>query len=338
MTIQEEYSLREHNTFGIGATAAYYVSYSSVEELKTLVSDEYFQESRCLHIGEGSNLLFLTNFRGIILRSLLKDISLVSEDEKNVVLRVGAGMLWDDFVAYAVEHSYYGVENLSLIPGQVGSAAIQNIGAYGVEVQQVVKSVEAIHRRTGEERVFDKGECCYAYRHSYFKEPEAADWFVTYVQLELSKERVLNLQYADLRRYFENTSLEPTLSSVRDAVIAIRESKLPDYKVLGNAGSFFMNPVVTQERAQALLELYPTMPHYPAPDAGVKLAAAWLIEQVGYKGYREGDAGVYEKQALILVNHGGATGTDIARLAESIRNKVREVFEVELVPEVRYIS
>lgn len=338
MTIREEYSLRALNTFGIHATAAYYVSYSSVEDLETLVRDEYFQESRCLHIGEGSNLLFLTNFRGVILKSEIKDITLISEQEGTILLRVGAGLLWDDLVAYAVEHGYYGVENLSLIPGQVGAAAIQNIGAYGVEIQQVVHSVEAIHRRTGERRVFERDECQYAYRHSFFKEPEASDWIVIYVTLSLSREASLNLGYADLQRYFESSDIEPSLASLRKAVIEIREAKLPDYKSLGNAGSFFMNPIVTAERASELLKAYPSMPHYPQADGTVKLAAGWLIEQVGFKGYREGDAGVYEKQALILVNHGEATGTDIARLAESIREKVQEVFAVQLTPEVRYIS
>ncbi|MDY3090289.1 MAG: UDP-N-acetylmuramate dehydrogenase [Porphyromonas sp.] len=338
MDIREEYSLRTHNTLGVNATAAYYISYRSVEELGRLVRDEYFQESRYLHIGEGSNLLFLTNFRGIILRSEIKDIELQHEDDVSVRLRVGAGCIWDDFVAYAVEHGYYGVENLSLIPGQVGAAAIQNIGAYGAEAQQVVYAVEAVHRRSGEQRTFGRAECQYAYRHSIFKEPEYAEWIVTYVQIELSKEAKLNLGYADLERYFANNALEPTLARLRDAVIEIRNSKLPDYKVLGNAGSFFMNPVVSAECAEALRGEYPSMPYYPQADGRVKLAAGWLIEQCGLKGYRDGDAGVYERQALILVNHGEATGSDIARVAEHVRLEVQAKFQIELHPEVRYIS
>lgn len=338
MNIQSEYSLKELNTLGIAATAAWYITYASVEELKTLISDEYFQECRCLHIGEGSNLLFLANFRGIILRSEIKEIELLTENDLEVSLRVGAGLLWDDFVAYCVSRGYYGAENLSLIPGQVGAAAIQNIGAYGVEVEQIVTSVEAINRRTGEERSFQHRDCRYAYRHSLFKESDYADWIVTSVVFKLSKQERLNLTYADLQRYFAERSLEPTLVSVREAVIQIREAKLPDYRILSNAGSFFMNPVVGESVAEALLAKFPGMPHYPQAEGKTKLAAGWLIEQCGYKGYRSGDAGVYERQALILVNHGEATGTDIASLAEEIREKVKATFGVELTPEVRYIS
>lgn len=338
MDIRQEYSLRRLNTFGVNATAAWYITYQSCEDLQTLVRDEYFQECRCLHIGEGSNLLFLTNFRGIVLRSEIKDISLVGEDAESVYLRVGAGMLWDDFVSYAVEHGYYGAENLSLIPGQVGSAAIQNIGAYGTEVEQIISSVEAIDRRSGESRSFTHSDCSYRYRHSFFKEPEASDWIITYVVFRLGKEAKLNIAYADLERYFAEQSLQPTLESVRQAVISIRRSKLPDHTELGNAGSFFMNPIVEQALAQTLLEQYPDMPHYPQSDGRVKLAAGWLIEQCGYKGYRRGDAGVYERQALILVNHGEATGTDIASLAEDIVASVEQRFGLRLTPEVRYIS
>lgn len=338
MDIREEYSLRTHNTLGVNATAAYYISYRSVEELQRLVRDEYFQESRYLHIGEGSNLLFLTNFRGIILRSEIQDIELLHTDESSVRLRVGAGYIWDDFVAYAVERGYYGVENLSLIPGQVGAAAIQNIGAYGAEAQQVIYAVEAVHRRSGEQRTFGREECRYGYRYSIFKEPDYAEWIITYVQIELHKQAELNLGYADLERYFATRNEEPTLQSLREAVIEIRRSKLPDYHELGNAGSFFMNPVVDAERAEVLRTEYPTMPSYPQADGRVKLAAGWLIEQCGLKGYRDGDAGVYERQALILVNHGEATGSDIARVAEHVRAEVRAKFAIELHPEVRYIS
>lgn len=338
MNIQSEYPLRAHNTFGIPATAAWFISYRSVEELRTLARDEYFQECRCLHIGEGSNLLFLTNFRGIILRSEIDTIEVIDESDTRISLRVGAGLVWDDFVAYAVERGYYGAENLSLIPGQVGAAAIQNIGAYGVEVEQIIERVEAFNRRTAEERSFAHADCRYAYRYSAFKEEDYADWIVTHVVFRLSKEPQLHLGYADLQRYFAEHKAEPSLSSLRQAIIEIRQSKLPDHKVLGNAGSYFMNPIVSADKAEALASEYTGMPSYPQADGRVKLAAAWLIEQCGFKGYREGDAGVYEKQALILVNHGEATGTDIASLAEQIQIKVRERFGVELKPEVRYIS
>ncbi len=338
MKIDKEVSLRSYNTFGIDATADWLISYDSLEDLRTLISDEYFQECRHLHIGEGSNLLFLANFHGIVLRSGIKTIELIAEAEQEVELRVGAGVVWDDFVAYAVAQGYYGAENLSLIPGQVGSAAIQNIGAYGVEIQSLVTSVHTIHRRTGQERVFSAEECHYAYRYSTFKEPDMADYIITYVHLRLSRKPRLCLEYADIKHYLEEHGIEPSLTALREAVIAIRRDKLPEVSVLGNAGSFFMNPVVPTAQYQELKALYPTMPSYPLVDDRVKLAAGWLIDQCGYKGYRSGRVGVYDKQALVLVNYGGATGQEVATLALEIQDAVRTRFGVELLPEVKYIS
>lgn len=338
MNIQAEYSLQALNTLGIHATAAWYISYASVEELERLISDEYFQECRCLHIGEGSNLLFLTNFRGIVLRSELRDINIVLDQDETITLQVGAGLLWDDLVQYCVERGYYGLENLSLIPGQVGAAAIQNIGAYGVEVEQYIHSVETINRRTGLKRVFMHEECNYAYRYSIFKDADYADWFVISVTFCLPKKPIFNMVYAELRDYLSSRHLSPSLETVRAAVISIRQSKLPDCKTLGNAGSFFMNPILSAEQAKIFLSHYPEAPNYPQSDGKVKTSAAWLIERCGYKGYRVGAVGVYEKHALILVNYGGATGTDVASLAEEIKSKVRETFGIELIPEVRYIS
>lgn len=338
MKIDKEVSLRSYNTFGIDATADWLISYDSLEDLRTLISDEYFQECRHLHIGEGSNLLFLANFHGIVLRSGIKTIELIAEAEQEVELRVGAGVVWDDFVAYAVAQGYYGAENLSLIPGQVGSAAIQNIGAYGVEIQSLVTLVHTIHRRTGQERVFSAEECHYAYRYSTFKEPDMADYIITYVHLRLSRKPCLCLEYADIKHYLEAHGIEPSLTALREAVIAIRRDKLPEVSVLGNAGSFFMNPVVPTAQYQELKALYPTMPSYPLVDDRVKLAAGWLIDQCGYKGYRSGRVGVYDKQALVLVNYGGATGQEVATLALEIQDAVRARFGVELLPEVKYIS
>ncbi|KGN71969.1 UDP-N-acetylmuramate dehydrogenase [Porphyromonas sp. COT-239 OH1446] len=338
MKIEKEVSLTPYNTFGIDAQADWLISYDSIEDLKTLVRDEYFQQCRYLHIGEGSNLLFLANFHGIVLRSEIKHVSLVSQDETSVLLSVGAGMIWDDLVAYCVEHSWYGLENLSLIPGQVGSAAIQNIGAYGVEVEQFIRRVHTLHRRTGEVRHWEREECDYSYRHSIFKQPEQADWIITHVELELSKQPILHLDYADLAQRFASEDCAPSLEAVREAVITIRRSKLPDPKELGNAGSFFMNPVVPASVAEALAQQYERMPQYPQGEGRVKLSAGWLIDQCGLKGYTEGPAGVYTHQALVLINHGGATGTDIARLAERVQQAVQEKFGVELRPEVRYIS
>lgn len=338
MEILQEHSLRKHNTFGINASTSWFISYDSEDDLYRILSDEYFQECRYIHIGEGSNLLFLTNFRGIILRSNIQGIEHIQEDSKEVILRIGAGVIWDDIVDYCVKQELYGIQNLSLIPGQVGAAAIQNIGAYGVEIEQVIHSVEAIHRRSKEKKIFYHDDCQYSYRHSIFKSEGYEDWIITHVNLRLQREATLNTSYADIESYFASKQTSPTLQSLREAIIEIRQSKLPNTSVLGNAGSFFMNPVVSEKKAKQLKEEYPQLPTYPSTNNSVKLAAGWLIEQCGFKGYRDGDAGVYEKQALILVNHGEATGSDVARLATEIQKAVFSKFGVELSPEVRYIS
>lgn len=338
MDIQQSVSLRPYNTFGIDATADWLITYNSLEELHRLVSDEYFQECRCLHIGEGSNLLFLTNFHGIVLRSGICTIEELTAPAGYADLLVGAGMIWDNLVAYTVERGLYGAENLSLIPGQVGSAAIQNIGAYGVEVESLIQAVHTIHRRSGQVRIFAHSECAYAYRDSIFKRPEYADYIVTHVHLRLSTKTELKLEYADLARHLGERSLIPSLTTVRSAIIDIRSRKLPDTKVLGNAGSFFMNPIVPTSVYEQIKVEYPSVPCYPLGGNQVKIPAAWLIDQCGFKGTRRGEAGVYERQALVLVNHGSATGTDIANLAIEIQQAVRDRFGVELHPEVKYIS
>lgn len=340
MNIEKECSLRQYNTFGIDAQADWLIHYHSVEDLQLLVRDEYFQECRCLHIGEGSNLLFLANFHGIVLRSEIKDITVLSDTDEAVELLVGGGMVWDDFVQHCVDMGYYGgIENLSFVPGQVGAAAIQNIGAYGVEVERLIVGVHTLHRRTGVQRVFSHSECLYAYRYSVFKEPDMSDYIVTHVHFRLGKTPTYTLSYSELKKAFVEGTQVPSLAAIRSFVIAVRQQKLPDHKVLGNAGSFFMNPIVSQTEAERLLTAYPNMPLYPQSDVDrVKLAAGWLIEQCGLKGYRQEHAGVYEHQALVLVNLGGATGQDIANLALYVQQEVRQRFGVELYPEVRYIS
>lgn len=338
MNILQEHSLRSLNTFGIHATAAWLITYESLEDLHRLLSDEYFQECRYIHIGEGSNLLFLTNFHGIVLKSLVKGISIIEESSDSIIIRSEAGELWDDFVAYCVEHGYYGAENLSGIPGQVGAAAIQNIGAYGVEVSSIIVSIEAIHRKSKEVRLFSPEDCHYNYRYSIFKDSDYSDWIITAVSFKLSKKPFFNLSYSGIREALGEREATPNLKNLREVIVSIRNSKLPDPKILGNAGSFFKNPVVSEDFATALKRQYPMAPIYPFALGEVKISAAWLIDQCGFKGYREGDAGVYDKQALILVNHGEATGSDIAALAQKIQESVKQKFGVSIEPEVRYIS
>lgn len=322
------------NTFGLDVKAGRWLEYASVEELKALIAEGQIS-SPYLHVGSGSNLLFLGDFEGTVLHSAIKSIELVKQDAEKVWLRVGAGVIWDDFVAYCVEHGYYGAENLSLIPGEVGASAVQNIGAYGVEVKDLISCVETVDVH-GDRRVFGVEECGYAYRNSVFKRPDMKSFFVTHVTFALNKAEQYTLNYGTIRQELEKYP-QIDLATVRQVVVSIRESKLPDPKVLGNAGSFFMNPIVTRTKYETLLQEYPSMPSYQVDATHVKIPAGWMIEQCGWKGKSLGNAAVHDKQALVLVNCGGATGADIVALSDAVRAAVREKFGVEIHPEVNMI-
>ena len=336
MRIEQNFSLEKYNTFHLPVKTRWFMEYESEEDVQKILRDEYFQECLSTHIGQGSNLLFINDYNGIILHSAIRGMEVVSEDEATVSLRVGAGEVWDEVVAYAVSKGWGGIENLSLIPGEVGAAAVQNIGAYGVEIKDVIESVEAWNRLTFEKHVFTAEECGYGYRSSRFKDPHQDPHFITYVTLRLEKFPVFNIEYGALNQRLSDKAL--TLENVRETVISIRKEKLPDTESLGNAGSFFMNPLITDEHFERIRKEYPDMPSYPAEKGKVKVPAGWLIEKCGFKGQRHGNVGVYEKQALVLVNFGGATGDEIALFAESIRAAVKERFGIELMPEVKYIA
>lgn len=288
-----------------------------------------------LHIGGGSNLLFTKDYPGTVLHSLIGGIEVLSENDEEVLLRVGAGVQWDDFVSYCVEHDWYGVENLSLIPGEVGASAVQNIGAYGVEVKDLITSVETVNIR-GEERVYSVDECGYAYRKSIFKQPEMKEVFITYVCFRLSKKESYTLDYGSIRQELENYPAV-TLPVMRRVIIGIRESKLPDPKVTGNAGSFFMNPIVPRVQFEALQQEYPRIPFYELADGTVKIPAGWMIDQCGWKGKALGPAAVHDKQALVLVNRGGAKGSDVIALSDAVRASVRDKFGIDIHPEVNIV-
>lgn len=260
---------------------------------------------------------------------------MVNQDAEKVWLRVGAAVIWDDFVAYCVERGYYGAENLSLIPGEVGASAVQNIGAYGVEVKDLISCVETVDVH-GDRRVFGVEECGYAYRNSVFKRPDMKSFFVTHVTFALNKAEQYTLNYGTIRQELEKYP-QIDLATVRQVIVSIRESKLPDPKVLGNAGSFFMNPIVPRAKYETLLQEYPSMPSYQVDATHVKIPAGWMIEQCGWKGKSLGNAAVHDKQALVLVNCGGATGADIVALSDAVRAAVREKFGVEIHPEVNMI-
>lgn len=337
MEIRKDYSLLSHNTFGMDIKASLFIEYTSVEELKEILHRYPLEEGRWLHIGGGSNLLFKGDYPGIILHSAIKGYEILEENEQEVIVRVGAGEVWDDFVAYSVDKGWYGAENLSLIPGEVGASAVQNIGAYGMEAKDLIVNVETVEVATGEERIFTNAECAYAYRESAFKLSLKGKYIITKVSYRLKKTPCYHLDYGNVRAELEKSGIALTLSNVREVIIKIREGKLPDPKVQGNAGSFFMNPIISRVQFEALLAEYPQMPHYEVDAERVKIPAAWMIDQCGWKGKRLGNAGVHDKQALVLVNAGGATGEEVIRLSEAIQKSVFDKFGIRISPEVNFI-
>ena len=328
----KDYSLLNHNTFGMDVKAKRYVEYDSEEELKTLIPT---LKGEVLHMGGGSNLLFKGDFAGTVLHSAIRGIEIVEEKGDEVLVRVGAGEVWDDFVAWAVAQGLGGVENLSLIPGEVGASAVQNIGAYGVEAKDVIALVEAVELQNGQKRVFGTLECDYAYRQSIFKKQLKGKYAITYVTYRLQKKPQLKLEYGNIKAVLGEKK-DLTIADVRQAIIDIRNAKLPDPKVQGNAGSFFMNPVVSREKFLSIQKDYPNMPFYEV-EGGVKIPAGWMIDQCGWKGKSLGRAGVHDKQALVLVNLGGATSHEIITLCETICKDVYEKFGIEIHPEVNLI-
>ena len=322
------------NTFGMAARADRWVEYRSEEELLSLVADG-LKEKRYLHVGAGSNLLFVGDYRGMVLHSGIRGIERVKQADDRVWLRIGAGETWDDVVAYCVTNDFYGAENLSLIPGETGSAAVQNIGAYGVEVKDLIEQVETIDA-DGRRRTYSVGECAYGYRESLFKRPEMKSVFITRVVLRLSLRESYHTDYGSIAQEVDRLGGR-SLKTVRQAIINIRQSKLPDPLVTGNAGSFFKNPVVSRAKFEELLGSYPDMPHYAAVDGKVKIPAGWLIERCGWKGRDMGRAGVHERQALVLVNRGGATADEVIALSDAVRSDVATRFGITISPEVNII-
>lgn len=334
LPVQHDFSLRELNTFGVAASAQAYLPVSSVAQLEQVRQDSSLAAMPRLVLGGGSNILLTRDFPGLVLHMGIKGIEIVGEDETATYVRAAAGENWHQFVLWTLEHGLGGLENLSLIPGSVGAAPIQNIGAYGIEIKDRFHTLTLFDFATGEQRVLDKAACRFAYRDSVFKHELRDRAVVLDVTFALPKQWQPNVRYADVTQELAARSItEPTAQDISAAVIAIRTRKLPDPAVIGNAGSFFKNPVVTPAQRDSLLQRYPQMVNYAQPDGSVKLAAGWLIDQCGWKGRTAGAAGVYENQALVLVNRGGASGADIAQLAAAIQADVAQRFDVQLEPE-----
>jgi len=330
MKISNNISLKGYNTFGIDAKAKVLAEYSSVEELKQLLTR--YQGERLLAIGEGSNLLFTRDFDGVILLSRMCRAKALNESETEVWIQAEGGLRLDDLIAQLTDMNLTGLENLSYIPGTVGASAVQNVGAYGVEAKDVIVEVEAMEIATLLTRTFTNKECLFGYRDSIFKNSLKGQYIITRVTYRLQKNGPLSLGYGGLKDLHATSAAE-----VREAVIQIRKQKLPEVGEVGSAGSFFKNPVVATEQAEQLLQTYPTMPHYEVTD-GVKIPAAWLIEQCGWKSKTLGGAAVWASQPLVLVNQYNATAQDIIALAQAIVDSIQAKFNITITPEVNYID
>jgi len=338
LEILKNYSLKQHNTFDINVTAKKFVAFSSIDELKELLSYAAQSKSKEFILGGGSNILFTKNVDGFVLKNEIKGIELIKEDRNHFYVKAGAGENWHQFVLHCIKHNYAGLENLSLIPGNVGASPMQNIGAYGAEIKDVFENLEALNKADKAVHTFSANDCAFGYRESIFKSKYKNQFVILNVTYRLNKTPAFNTSYGAIEQELEKMNAkELSIQAISQAVINIRSSKLPDPNKIGNAGSFFKNPTITLKLFQALQKKYSNMPHYTVDAIHVKIPAAWLIEQCNWKGYRNGDAGVHIHQPLVLVNYGNATGKEIYDLSEKILQSVIKKFGIELEREVNIV-
>lgn len=336
--LQRNFSLKNHNTFGLDVQTAYFFECSDLEGLRSVIVWSNDKNISRLILGGGSNVLLINDFSGVVINNSLKGCEIVNETTELVDLKIGSGEVWHEVVMKAVENDWGGIENLSLIPGSVGAAPMQNIGAYGVEIKDVFLNLDALNLETLEVESFTNEQCQFGYRESVFKHEFKGKYMIVSVTLRLSKKHSLNLAYGAINETLQKMNVtNPTVKDVSEAVIQIRQSKLPDPAEIGNSGSFFKNPVISAEHFEELKLKYPQIPSYLQVNGDVKVPAGWLIEQCGWKGKRRGDIGVHDKQALVLVNYGGGKGADLWQLALDIQSSVKEAFNIELQPEVNVI-
>lgn len=336
--VEKNISLKNLNSFGINAMARLRIIITEVDDLSEIIKSGEFRDLPVLIAGAGTNLLFAGDFQGCIIAPEIPGIRIIRDSDDEVIIEAGAGVEWDSLVEWAVDNELFGIENLSLIPGKAGAALVQNIGAYGAELGSMVNEAEVFDLMSGEIFIMAGEQCRFSYRNSIFKGSGKDRWVVTRIRIKLSRKPSYSLNYGNL----SNEVIEaggPSLKNVRNSVIKIRKSKLPDYRITGNAGSFFKNPVVDTETLDNLRSYHNKIPFYPADNEGFyKIPAAWMIETAGWKGYRKGDAGVSGKHALVIVNHGSASGRDIFNLAMDINHSVEKTFGLSLEPEVRIIG
>lgn len=338
MQIWENVSLKQYNTFGIEALSKYFAVVKNSEEIKEALAIAANKNIEDMVLGGGSNVLLTKNFEGVVIKNDLKGIEVVDEDKGHVYVRVAAGEVWHQFVLFCLKNNWAGIENLALIPGCTGASPMQNIGAYGVEIKSVFHSLSAIHKKDFNVVVFNNADCEFGYRESVFKNKYRNQFIITDVTYKLSKTPVYHIEYGAIKQELERMNVTAlSIQEIAQAVINIRSSKLPNPKVIGNAGSFFKNPSVSQAVFEALKIKFPNLIGYINANGSYKIAAGWMIEQCGLKGFRKGDAGVHDKQALVLVNYGNASGADILGVCDIVKKEVYDKFGILLTPEVNII-
>lgn len=335
--IYSSVNLKSLNSFGVEVVTNQFGTFKNIEELRALLKEK--GDSELLILGGGSNLLFTKNFNGLVIKNEIKGIDIVQEDDNRIIVKAGAGENWHEFVLKCIENNWGGIENLSLIPGNVGASPMQNIGAYGVEIKDVFHELEAFHIESGTIKLFKHQECNFGYRESVFKNTMKGQYIILNVSFELTKKNhQIKTSYGDILNELKRNEISlPTIKDVSNAIIAIRKSKLPDPKELGNAGSFFKNPIIEKSEFENLQKKHPKIPHYVINENQVKVPAGWLIEQAGWKGKKFNNFGVHNKQALVLVNYGGASGIEIYNLSTEILNDIQNKFNIKLEREVNII-
>ena len=331
-------SLKKLNTFGVDVKSKYFVEINSEEELKQVLNSEEYSNHKKLILGSGSNILFTKDFDGLVIKNSISGIKLLDEDNNNVIVEAGAGVIWEELVQYCVDRNYGGIENLSYIPGTVGAAPIQNIGAYGQELEETFYELNGIYVDSCKTKSFNKSECSFSYRNSIFKNELKNKFIITSVRLKLNKNPNVNLSYNPVKKEVEKRNIKhPTIKDFREILIDIRKSKLPDPNILGNAGSFFKNPIITKQKFKILKEEHLDLKHFFVDEDNVKIPAAWLIEKCGWKGKRIGNTGTHKIQPLVIVNFGDASGKEIYEISKIIKNDVNKNFDISLENEVNIL-
>ena len=334
---QENYCLKNLNTFAIKAKTKYYTTFKSINELENILSSKIYKKNKSFILGGGSNILLTQNFNGLILHNKILGIEILDNTEKHTIVKVGAGVIWQDFVDWSLEKNLSGIENLSLIPGSVGASPVQNIGAYGVEIKNYITKVITFDLEKNTTRIFSNKECQFEYRNSIFKMELKNKILITHVEFKLYKTNINEISYGDIQQELKKLKLNPSPKNISTAVINIRNKKIPNPKILANSGSFFKNPIISTEKFNSLKKDFPEIIGYKVSENKTKVAAGWLIENAGLKGYRNGDAGIHKKQALVLVNYKNASGKDILNLANKIQKIIFEKYKIKIVPEVNIL-